>query len=42
MGNLCQKYPHLIIEKLGFSFPENISMNENSIKDMQKNPNFWN
>jgi hypothetical protein len=39
---LCQKYPYLIINKLGFSFPENITMEEKSIKDMQENLEFWN
>jgi len=41
MNLLCQKYPNLIIDKLGFSFPENITMTESSMKDMQKNPEFW-
>jgi len=37
----CQKYPNLIIEKAGFSFPEKMMMKEDSINDMQKNPEYW-
>jgi len=39
---LCQKYPDLIIDKAGFSIPENILIKKNSIKNMQKNLELWN
>ena len=38
---LIQKYPHLVIDHAGFSIPENIRMKESSIKDLQKNLEFW-
>jgi len=38
---LCQKYPNLIIDKAGFSITKNILIKESSIKDMQKNLEFW-
>jgi len=38
---LIQKYPHLVIDHAGFSIPENIRMQESSIKDLQKNLEFW-
>jgi len=38
---LIQKYPYLVIDHAGFSIPENISMQESSIKDLQKNLEFW-
>ena len=40
--HLCQQYPNLIIDKAGFSIPENILMSDSSINDMQKNLEFWN
>ena len=39
--HLCQQYPNLIIDKAGFSIPENILMSDSSIKNMQKNLEFW-
>ena len=39
---LCQKYPHLIIDKLRFSIPEKMQMKKNSIEDLQNNFKFWN
>ncbi len=39
---LIQKYPYLVIDRAGFSIPENIRMKENSIKDLQTNLEFWN
>ncbi len=39
---LIQKYPNLVIGHAGFSIPENIKMKESSIKDLQKNLEFWN
>ena len=38
---LCQKYPNLVIEKVGFSITENVLIKESSIKDMQENLSFW-
>jgi len=38
---LCQKYPNLVIDKAGFSIPENILIKENSIKNMQKDLELW-
>jgi len=37
----CQKYPNLIIEKAGFSFPENLIIKEYSINDLRKNLEYW-
>ena len=34
MKLLCQQYPKLAIDKLGFSIPENIAIKENSVKSM--------
>ena len=39
---LIQKYPNLVIDHAGFSIPENIRMKESSIRDLQKNLEFWN
>jgi hypothetical protein len=41
MQLLCQQYPNLIIDMVRFSFPENISMKESSIKDIQENLEMW-
>jgi len=41
MQLLCQQYPNLIIDMVRFSIPENISMKESSIKDIQKNLEMW-
>jgi len=41
MKLLCQQYPNLIIDKLGFSMPENMSMKQSSIKDLQENIEWW-
>jgi len=38
---LCQKFPDLIIDNMGFSIPENMLITESSIKDMQENLEFW-
>ncbi|HUU47696.1 MAG TPA: hypothetical protein VMW55_02810 [Nitrosopumilaceae archaeon] len=38
---LCQKYPKLTLDIVGFSIPENVLIKERSIKDMQKNIKFW-
>jgi len=37
MELLCQQYPNLRIDKLGFSFPENMPIKENSMKNMLEN-----
>jgi len=39
--DFCQKYPYLTLDRTGFSIPENISMSENSIKDLQSNLSLW-
>ncbi len=39
--HLCQQYPNLIIDKVGFSIAENILISDSSINDMQKNLEFW-
>jgi hypothetical protein len=41
MELFCQQYPNFIIDKAGFSIPENIQMKENSVKDMQENLELW-
>ncbi len=41
MELLCQQYPNLIIDKTGFSIPENIEMKKSSLNDMEKNIEFW-
>lgn len=42
MQYFCQKYQNLTIVRAGFSFPENIMISENAIKDLQKNLIYWN
>ena len=37
---LFQQYPNLIIDRVGFSFPENL-MSKSSIKKIQKNQELW-
>ncbi len=39
---LCQKYPHLIIDKLRYSLPDKMQMKKKSVEDLQNNLNFWN
>ena len=39
---LCQKYPDLVIDRIGFDITENIRIKESSMKDMQENLEFWN
>ena len=41
MELLCQQYPNLIIDRIGFSFPENLVMSKSSIKKIQKNQELW-
>ena len=38
---LSQQHPNLTIDKMGLGIPENISMKQSSIEDMQKNPELW-
>lgn len=38
---LCKKYPHLIIDKVGFIIPGNILIKKSSINNMQKNLELW-
>ncbi len=39
--DFCQKHPNLTLDRIAFSIPENNSMSENSIKDLQNNLTFW-
>jgi len=41
MDLLCQQYPNLAIDRIGFSIPKNIRMKESSIKDMRANIELW-
>jgi len=41
MNLLSQQYPNLKIDRIGFSFPENMVMNESSIKKIQTNCELW-
>jgi len=41
MELLCQQYPNLVIDRIGFSFPENIKMKQSSIEDLQRNQDLW-
>jgi hypothetical protein len=41
MRYFCQKYQNLTIERAGFSIPENITIKEKSMKDLQKNLEYW-
>ena len=38
---LCQQYSNLEIDRVGFSFPENLGMSESSIKKLQTNYELW-
>ena len=42
MNLLCQKYPHLIIDKLRFTFPKDLKITKRSIEDMKNDLRFWN
>jgi hypothetical protein len=42
MELLCQQYPNLVIERAMFSIPENISIKENSLIEMQSSVDYWN
>jgi hypothetical protein len=42
MDLLCQKYPNLVIDRLGYSFPENLKISESFVKDLKQNLKFWN
>ena len=41
MELLCQQYPNLVIDRIGFSIPENIQMKQSSIEDLQRNQDLW-
>ena len=41
LGNLLKKYENMQIEKMSFSFPENMSMKNESIRKMQTKFDFW-
>ena len=38
---LCKKYPNLTLDLAGFSIPNNISLEEKTLRDMQKNIQLW-
>jgi hypothetical protein len=42
MDLLCQKYPDLVIDRFGFSFPESLQISESCEKDLKQNLEFWN
>jgi len=39
--DFCQENPNLSLDRMLFDIPENMSMSENSIKDLQSNLSFW-
>jgi len=39
--DFCQKNSDLALDRMLFNIPENISLSENSIKDLQTNLSFW-
>jgi hypothetical protein len=41
MELLCQQYSNLVIDKVGFSIPENMSLKQRSLEDLQRNHEFW-
>ena len=41
LGKLLKKYGNFRIEKMSFSFPENMSMKDESIRKMQTKFDFW-
>jgi hypothetical protein len=40
--DFCQKNNNLALDRMLFNIPENMSMSENSIKELQTNLSFWN
>ena len=38
---LCQKYPRLIIDKAGFSIPQELMINDASMEDLEKKIELW-
>ncbi len=41
MELLCQQYSELVIDRVGFSIPENMPIKQSSINDLQTNENLW-
>jgi hypothetical protein len=41
MNLLCQQYPNLVIDRIGFSFNEDVQIKQSSIEHMQKNFELW-
>jgi len=41
MELLCQQYPNLVIERAGFSIPENVPIKESSLIEMQSGLDYW-
>ena len=41
MELLCQQYPNLKIDQIGFSFPEELKMSEDSIQQIKSCPELW-
>jgi hypothetical protein len=42
MELLCQQYPNFVIERAGFSIPENVPIKEDSLIEMQSGLDYWN
>lgn len=38
---LCQKYPNMTIDRMGFSFPQDMTISKNSISKIKKNLEYW-
>ena len=41
LEQFCQQHPKLCIDRVGFSFPQDLKINLNSIQEMKKNLQFW-
>jgi hypothetical protein len=39
--DFCKKYPNRSLDRMAVSIPENVSISENGIKDLQNNLSFW-
>jgi len=38
---LCQKYPNMTIDRIGFSFPQGMSISEDAVSKIKKNLEYW-
>ena len=41
LGQLCQQYPNLCIDKLGFCIPDDVSITKKTKIEMKKDIKFW-